>query len=132
MPPGHFRSADQEALKIVLVSYVVTTGKGCLEMVENNEVCTVVIDNSILDMEGSTLLELVIRLRPELDLVFVNNQHDPRTESHVRQVGIAYYATDMRDEQIVSVILELHSKQSLMNSKAGKFIKPALKVRERN
>ena len=61
----------------------------------------------------------MIKLRPELSVIFVDNRHDPCTESHVRQVGITYYATDMQDGQIVSVILELISKQCLMHPKAG-------------
>ena len=115
-----------------LDSYAVTTGRGCLEMIDNNEICTVVIDNSILDIDGSTLLGLVIKVCPRVNLIFANSEHNSYIESQVRQAGITYYTTDMRDEQIVSVILELHSKQPLMNSMAGKFIKSAHKVRDQN
>ncbi|MFQ5638586.1 MAG: hypothetical protein ACE5IR_11395 [bacterium] len=96
-----------ELMKYGLAYYIVTTGRACLTTLENNDIYTVLIDNSILDIKGHILLELVSKLKQQINLIFVNSRHDPNIESLVRQAGIVYYSTDMRDKQIVCVIRKL-------------------------
>ncbi|MFQ5605133.1 MAG: hypothetical protein ACE5HS_17855 [bacterium] len=93
-----------------LDGYWVNTGRECLEILESSELYAVLIDNSIIDINGVILLELVIKLKPKINLIFVNSKQKPKIESQARQAGIIYYTTDMRDQEITRVISELATK----------------------
>lgn len=90
--------------------YVVTTARACLEIVEDREICAAIIDNSIMDIQGQRLLDLVLQVKPEIEVIFVNGGDDEAVEPQVRQLGVLYYASDLRDRKIVHIVAQLISQ----------------------
>lgn len=95
--------------------HIVTSGKACLEILEDNEICVAVIDNRILDIQGHKLLDLLINLKPEIKVIFINDTHDPEIESRVRQLGVVYYASNLRDGKIVRIVSQLIKRKQSSN-----------------
>lgn len=92
---------------------IVATGRECIEIVGCNVIDIALIDNAITDINGVELLRLLARLNPALKIIFVNGSHHQTIEKQVRQEGVIYYTTDLRDSRILQVISQLQKREKM-------------------
>ncbi len=92
---------------------IVTSGRACLEIVKDDKVCIAVIDNSLIDIPGYKLLELLNSLKPDMRVIFINGTSKPEIELKVRQLGVVFYTSDLRDREIVRVVSRLIAKKKI-------------------
>ena len=84
----------------------VFTAADCLKIVMNRNFALVVIDENLSDLPGLTLVSLLKRMKPDIEIVFTTSNHNPQKEIDARLAGILYYAVKPIDWSLLGEIIE--------------------------
>ena len=84
----------------------VHTAAECLKTVMTKNIGVVVIDEDLPDLSGITLVSLLKKMKPEVEIIFTTACHNPQKEIDARLAGILYYGVKPLDWTILSQIIE--------------------------
>jgi DNA-binding NtrC family response regulator len=84
----------------------VYTAAGCLSTVMKKNVGVVLIDENLPDLSGLTLVSLLKKVKPEMEIIFTTSYHDPQKEIDARLAGILYYGVKPLDWTLLQQIIE--------------------------
>ncbi len=84
----------------------VQTAADCLKTILNKNVGVVVVDENLPDLSGLTLVSLLKKMKPEIEIIFTAACHDPQKEIDARLAGILYYCVKPVDWCILIQIIE--------------------------
>jgi DNA-binding NtrC family response regulator len=87
--------------------FQVHTAAECLKMMMTHKnIGVVVVDENLPDISGLTLVSLLKRMKPEVEIIFTTGCHDPQKEIDARLVGILYYGVKPVDWSLLGQIVE--------------------------
>ena len=84
----------------------VNTAADCLKLVFQKNIQMVVIDDNLPDLPGLTLVSLLKKMKPDLEIIFITPDHDAKKEIDARLAGILYYAVKPIDWTLLGEIIE--------------------------
>jgi len=84
----------------------VQTAADCLKTVMQKNIGVVVIDENLPDLSGLKLVSLLKKMKPEVEIIFTTDCHDPQKEIDARLAGILYYGVKPVDWTLLSQIIE--------------------------
>ena len=78
----------------------------CLKTILKKNIRLAIIDENLPDLSGLTLVSLLKRVKPEVEIIFTTAYHDPQKEINARLAGILYYGVKPVDWALLSQIIE--------------------------
>ena len=84
----------------------VQSAADCLKTVIQKNIGLVVVDENLPDLSGLTLVSLLKKMKPDIEIIFTTSSHNPQKEIDARLAGILYYAVKPIDWTLLTQIIE--------------------------
>lgn len=83
------------------------SGRDCLDQVSRYQVRLVVLDGDPPDIKVSSLIQLIKKLNPNVNVIFIAGEQtaNEEDEKKIRQAGVAYYAPRPLNYGIIEKVL---------------------------
>ena len=89
-------------------THVIQVGSAaeCLKLAMEKKIGVAVVSDQLPDISGIQLVNLLKKMKPDLEIIFTTSCHEPQKEIDARLAGILYYAVKPVDWSLLGQVIE--------------------------